>query len=384
MYSFKSNAKFLLVIVTVAIIMMQVSCSAPSDKDNATNILSANKSFYDELSLSNISENSEFREYTLPSFISGTFSKPLYAKDILDDKAYIFEVDDLYCSVSKVNDDNTIQYLFMLYQKEDGLLVDSIYTDKFYSIDDFKEINKGDTFTEIEKIVTVPVVLEFSETQNVSYYWLNDGRCIVFTMENNVVNKIEIQEDKYHLFDKLKASKTFTVTQSDIVNREIDNDNDDDDGKLFDDYEGILSAESKEFYNAINNNPIDEYYLKQFNDDSAPNHQVEVMYQWIDAYEEEYDYIYEYLLDKLNADDSEEAKTLIEQIKKYDEQSDYPQTIALLTSAAEDYALGHGTGHRYDAAYNYLVRERNKVLVLVEIANLSFDKTYQWHFDSEN
>ena len=198
-----------LIVIIVVSILLFTSCSNSNNSYISNQTQFVDKNFFDELNVSPVSKKDDFYEYTFPCFIESMFSKPKYPKDILDDNAYIFDVEDYKCAILKVKQNKKFYYLFMLYNKSDGMLVDSIYTDMFYDINSLDRIKKGDNAEKIKSFTTSSIMI--GQDKHQSFVWLNDGKCMVFTIDKNTIVNIEVINDEYHLFDILKSYKGFDI-----------------------------------------------------------------------------------------------------------------------------------------------------------------------------
>ncbi|MCM1364834.1 MAG: hypothetical protein NC122_08945 [Faecalibacterium sp.] len=141
---------------------------------------------------------------------------------------------------------------------------------------------------------------------------------------------------------------------------------------------------TEDFYNVINNNPIDKYYEKKFESAFTTVDMNEVIGEWIEAYEKEIDHVYVSLNKVLDdyKEDSPEAvnaqKTLAKMKKSYEEYvSDYVRF-------SEEHRLataGQGSGIPAYAGMNKLRKDRETLYELAEI--LEFWGEFKFQFSAE-
>lgn len=177
-----------------------------------------NNSFFEKNIRSvNSSEISEYELYIIPDHIRGATSRVAYIQDIVQDDDYICEEDNYNYTIIKIENEN--KYLFVLYEKDDGIIVSSIYTEGFYNSNDFLEFNIGTHFSEIKKKLNIPENTNI-DTANELYYYLDEGGYIVIKLDKNLnIEHIEKYNDEYCFMSILKKSNDFNISELYIEHR---------------------------------------------------------------------------------------------------------------------------------------------------------------------
>jgi hypothetical protein len=142
-------------------------------------------------------------------------------------------------------------------------------------------------------------------------------------------------------------------------------------------FNGITNIESKEIYNQLNDNKIDKYYISEIEKDSSPDNEIQMISDWINAYNKEYTNAYNCLTEQVKNSDDENAEKLLEYLNKYNDCNEYPQIVSSLTYYSENLSLGNGTGHSYDGLINELNYERERTLTIIEMLYL-LNVDYTW------
>lgn len=171
-----------------------------------------NKSFFEqELDYLNLSEISEYEIYIMPNHIRDATSRVVYVNDIIQDDTYICEGDTCNYAIFKIKNEN--KFLFVLYEKEDGRIISSIYTDKFYNEKDIIEFEIGTPLTEIYEKLNISKNSNIGVTDEL-YLYLDEGGyyAIRFDNKSNVSN-IEKFIDEYDFMDLLKKSHDFDISK---------------------------------------------------------------------------------------------------------------------------------------------------------------------------
>ena len=192
------SIKLLLIIGAIVIMFILFGC--------------VNKSFFEkELDEINLTERTEYEIYIMPDHIRGAISRVVYVDDIIQDDTYICEGDTCNYAILKTKNEN--KFLFILYEKEDGRIISSIYTDKFYNEKDIIEFEIGTPITEICEKLNISNNSSIGVSGELYLYLYEGGYyAIQFDNNSNVVN-IDKFNDEYGFMDLLKESHDFDMSQ---------------------------------------------------------------------------------------------------------------------------------------------------------------------------
>lgn len=172
----------------------------------------ANKSFFEqELDYFNLSEISEYEIYVMPDHIREVTSRVVYVNDIIQDNTYICEGNMYNYAILKTKNEN--KYLFILYEKEDGRIISSIYTDKFYNEKDIIGFEIGTPITEIYEKLNISMNSNLDIIDEL-YLYLEEGGYYAIRFDNNsTISSIEKFDDEYNFMDLLKESHDFDISK---------------------------------------------------------------------------------------------------------------------------------------------------------------------------
>lgn len=148
-------------------------------------------------------------------------------------------------------------------------------------------------------------------------------------------------------------------------------------------YESMYTDYDEKALQEINNNPIDEKYLTAYKAAKEPAKEIDVLNEWAQAYEVEFDAAYAYLVELINENEEADENDFIDALEKYKKNADeQSQILADLTFTSSEFILGHGSGHSYDAVLTFLNSNRENTLRLVECV-YSLNGSYDWFFTQE-
>ena len=146
----------------------------------------------------------------MPNHIRGAISRATYINDIIQDDTYICEGDMYNYAILKTKNEN--KYLFILYEKKDGRIISSIYTDKFYNAKDISELEIGTPLAEICEKLDISKNSNIDTTEEL-YLYLDEGGYYAITLDDNSnIKSIEKFDDEYGFMNLLKKSHDFDIS----------------------------------------------------------------------------------------------------------------------------------------------------------------------------
>ncbi len=189
--------KTFIIILTFFVVVLLSSCGAKVN-------------FWDSL---NMIDYSKIEEYTSTSEILGMFSRALSINDIVDEDTYIYKGNTQSYAIFKTkNSANNIYYLFLLYNNEDSLIYDTIYTDKFYNKELFETSNSyiGISAENFYKYIGKDVAFSGVKEEII---FLNSNEYVYVNYDNDYrIRSIEKYIDSLNFYSILADSEDFDIS----------------------------------------------------------------------------------------------------------------------------------------------------------------------------
>lgn len=165
-------------------------------------------SFWNSLTSIKSSEISEFGLYVMPNHTRNAISRACFISDINTDNMYTHKGSKYSYSIAKIADKN--KYLFLLYENN-GTIVSSIYTDKFYNQNDFNDITYGTSFSTVEE--RLDITNTDSNNDDEMIFYLDTGEYYVIKLDDESnIEYIEKFNDEYQFMNILKSSQDFNIS----------------------------------------------------------------------------------------------------------------------------------------------------------------------------
>ncbi len=171
-----------------------------------------NKSFLKEkLDYLDLTEISEYEIYLMPDHIRCATSRVVNVDGIIKENTYICEEDLYNYAIFKIKNEG--KYLFVLFEKEDGRIISTIYTDKFYNEKDIIDIKIGTPLKKIYEKLNISMDSNIDLSDELYLYLVEGGYFTIKFDNKSNVSDIEKYNDQYGFMNLLKQSHDFDISQ---------------------------------------------------------------------------------------------------------------------------------------------------------------------------
>ena len=203
----KLDTKITSLLIFIVSALILAMCSCKYDNNNTTD-----STFYgnnmDVKKVSTVELDAHILHLSLPNTTQMSMSRVIYLEYLINEDIVkcIRLSDNNYYSVTPIQVDNSIEYLFLLYDTDAYILVDGMLTTKLLDKDAFSEISTLTTFSEVRNIDKSSKIID-----GYSYHHLDNRSVLRISYIQTDTSETLIE--KYECFKTSKSILDYLLPQ---------------------------------------------------------------------------------------------------------------------------------------------------------------------------